>query len=79
MMSRSDSIDIAFITYLFYHEFMANKPFIVWFEEVGKGDVGLVGGKGANLGEMTNAHLPIPYGFILTSQAYFDLVEHNEL
>jgi len=49
---------------------MSNR-FIVWFEEVDKNDVGLVGGKGANLGEMTLAHLPIPYGFIVTSHAYF--------
>ncbi len=50
------------------------KP-IVWFEEVGKNDVGLVGGKGANLGEMVNASLPIPYGFIITAQAYFTFLE----
>jgi len=47
------------------------QKFLVWFEEVNKEDVGLVGGKGANLGEMTCAHLPIPYGFIVTSYAYF--------
>lgn len=54
---------------------MANKKLIVWFEEVGKNDVGLVGGKGANLGEMVNASLPVPYGFIITAQAYFDFIE----
>ena len=54
---------------------MANKKSIVWFEEVGKSDVGLVGGKGANLGEMVNASLPIPYGFIITAAAYFDFIE----
>ncbi len=54
---------------------MPLKKFIVWFEEVGKNDVGLVGGKGANLGEMVNASLPIPYGFIITAQAYFDFIE----
>lgn len=54
---------------------MANKKSIVWFEEVGKNDVGSVGGKGANLGEMVNASLPIPYGFIITAQAYFEFVE----
>lgn len=54
---------------------MTNKKLIVWFEEVGKNDVGLVGGKGANLGEMVNASLPIPYGFIITAQAYFDFIE----
>lgn len=48
---------------------------IVWFEEVQKDDIGLVGGKGANLGEMTNAHLPIPYGFIVTSHAYFEFIK----
>lgn len=44
---------------------------IVWFKEVGKGDGALVGGKGANLGELTNAGLPVPPGFIITSEAYF--------
>lgn len=51
------------------------KKSIVWFEEVDKNDVSLVGGKGANLGEMVNARLPIPYGFIITSHAYFDFIE----
>ncbi|MEK7633955.1 MAG: phosphoenolpyruvate synthase [Patescibacteria group bacterium] len=54
---------------------MIKKKAIVWFEEVGKNDVGIVGGKGANLGEMVNASLPIPYGFIITAQAYFDFIE----
>ncbi|PJA11239.1 hypothetical protein COX67_00825, partial [Candidatus Falkowbacteria bacterium CG_4_10_14_0_2_um_filter_36_22] len=54
---------------------MSIKKPIVWFEEVGKNDVGSVGGKGANLGEMVNASLPIPYGFIITAQAYFDFVK----
>jgi pyruvate,water dikinase len=54
---------------------MPSKKPIVWFEEVGKNDVGLVGGKGANLGEMVNASLPIPYGFIITAHAYFDFIE----
>lgn len=48
---------------------------IVWFEEVDKEDIGLVGGKGANLGEMVNASIPVPYGFIITAQAYFDFIE----
>ena len=52
---------------------------IVWFEEVDKHDVGLVGGKGANLGEMINANFPIPYGFIVTSTAYFDFVKKENL
>jgi pyruvate,water dikinase len=55
------------------------KKQIVWFEEVGKEDVGLVGGKGANLGEMTSANLPIPYGFVVTSHAYFAFIEEAKL
>ena len=52
---------------------------IVWFSEVTKKDVSLVGGKGANLGEMTNAQIPVPPGFIVTSQAYFDFLEQTKL
>ena len=56
-----------------------SKKFIVWFEEVGKEDVDLVGGKGANLGEMINSKFPVPYGFIVTSHAYFYFIEKNNL
>lgn len=52
---------------------------MVWFDEVDKDDVGLVGGKGANLGEMVQAGLPVPPGFIITADAYFELVRHSEL
>jgi len=58
---------------------MAQNKHIVWFEDVGKDDIGLVGGKGANLGEMTNANLPIPYGFIVTSHAYFEFIRFSKL
>jgi len=44
--------------------------FVAWFDELGKGDVAVAGGKGANLGEMTRAGLPVPPGFVLTTQAY---------
>jgi len=52
---------------------------IVWFKEVGKGDIALVGGKGANLGELTRAGLPVPPGFIVTAQAYFDFLKETNL
>ena len=55
------------------------KKSIVWFEEVGKEDIGLVGGKGANLGEMSTANMPIPYGFIVTSNAYFDFIKQANI
>jgi pyruvate,water dikinase len=52
---------------------------VVWFNEVTKNDIPLVGGKGANLGEMTNAGIPVPPGFIVTSSAYFDFIKKSSL
>ena len=52
---------------------------IVWFKEVGKGDTALVGGKGANLGELTRAGLPVPPGFIVTANAYFNFLKETRL
>ncbi len=55
---------------------MQKKPeAIVWFDQVTKQDIPTVGGKGANLGEMTRAKIPVPPGFIVTSSAYFDFIE----
>ena len=48
---------------------------IAWFGEVDKDDVVLVGGKGANLGELTRAGIPVPSGFIVTSEVYFHFLE----
>ncbi|MBM7790029.1 PEP/pyruvate-binding domain-containing protein [Tenggerimyces flavus] len=44
---------------------------IVWLGEVGAEDVSLVGGKGANLGELARKGLPVPEAFIVTTR-----VEH---
>ena len=52
---------------------------IVWFNEVTKKDVALVGGKGANLGEMINANIPVPPGFIVTADAYFDFLKQTKI
>ena len=58
---------------------MSEYKFIRWFEELGKEDVPLVGGKGANLGEMTNAGIPVPPGFCVTAEAYKYFVENVKL
>jgi pyruvate,water dikinase len=44
--------------------------FVIWFEDLGKEDIPLVGGKNANLGEMIQAGIPVPPGFAVTAQAY---------
>jgi pyruvate, water dikinase len=52
---------------------------IVWFNEVGKNDVASVGGKGANLGELTNARIPVPPGFIVTADAYYGFLAKTQI
>lgn len=49
------------------------------FDQVGRVDVGMAGGKGANLGELAQAGFPVPPGFVLTTAAYADFVEANGL
>jgi len=43
---------------------------VMWFEGYWDGMKAEVGGKGASLGEMTGAGLPVPPGFVLTAGAY---------
>jgi pyruvate, water dikinase len=50
---------------------------IRWFGEIGLTDVGLVGGKGANLGELTTAGLPVPPGFVVTAAVYLESVSES--
>ncbi|WP_426755394.1 phosphoenolpyruvate synthase [Myxococcus sp. Y35] len=47
-------------------------PRLLWFSELSRDDVGLAGGKGANLGEMTRAGLPVPPGFVVTAAAFHE-------
>ena len=43
---------------------------LLFFKEIDKDMVACVGGKGANLGEMTRAGFPVPEGFCLTTKVY---------
>ncbi len=52
---------------------------IVWFGQVGRDAVSLVGGKGANLGELTQAGIPVPPGFVVTTHAYREFINHSSL
>jgi pyruvate,water dikinase len=52
---------------------------VVWFMEVDKEDLPLVGGKGANLGELTKLEIPVPPGFIVTTQSYFHFLDESGL
>ncbi len=44
---------------------------------IGSADLPLAGGKGASLGAMLGAGLPVPEGFAVLTQAYRDFVAHN--
>lgn len=56
-----------------------NNQYIKWFSQIDKHDVAIVGGKGANLGEMFQAGFPVPYGFVVTAQSFFYFIEENNL
>lgn len=58
---------------------MSKYNYIKWFDEIGKGDVGIVGGKGANLGELTSFGLPVPPGFCVTATGYTKFIKYAEL
>src|SRR5437870_7201037 len=45
-------------------------PLTVYLADTDRGAVALVGGKGANLGELARAGFPVPNGFVLTTRAY---------
>ncbi|CCG02548.1 pyruvate, phosphate dikinase [Blastococcus saxobsidens] len=47
------------------------------FSEGNKGQKDLLGGKGANLAEMTNLGLPVPPGFTITTDACRHYLEHG--
>lgn len=58
---------------------MTNLPLVIDFKNIDKNDLSLVGGKGANLGEMTKAGFPVPYGFAVTVPAYNLFLEENKI
>lgn len=56
------------------------QKYLLWFDEICKEDVPLVGGKSASLGEMTSkTKVPVPYGFATTAHAYRYFMEKSGL
>src|SRR5438105_4268451 len=54
-------------------------PLLLWLGAVGRKDVDVAGGKGANLGELVRVGFPVPPGFLLTTAAYERFVAENQL
>lgn len=57
--------------------------YVLWFDELGSGDVARVGGKNASLGELLRnldaLAIKVPPGFATTAQAYWRFIEQNRL
>jgi len=58
---------------------MTDLPITRFFKDLDKHDTPLVGGKGANLGEMTKAGFPVPNGFAVTIEAYDQFLVQNDI
>lgn len=49
------------------------------FNKISKLDFGLCGGKGANLGELTKIGMPVPKGFVITTDVYKKFIKKNKI
>ena len=62
---------------------MQENRFVLWFDEIGIGDVPSVGGKNASLGEMyqelSGKGIKVPYGFAITAYAYRHFLEKSDI
>lgn len=52
---------------------------IAWLNELSNENVDIAGGKGASLGEMWNAKLPVPPAFVVTAHAYQYFIKETKL
>ena len=52
---------------------------ILWFQQIGKDDIAVAGGKGANLGELTRAGISVPPGFVVSARAYDQFLDAHGL
>lgn len=53
--------------------------YLLNLNEIQKQDIDVAGGKGANLGEMISAQIPVPHGFVVTAQAYDRYMQENHI
>lgn len=53
--------------------------YLLNLNEIKKQDISVAGGKGANLGEMIGAQIPVPSGFVVTAQAYDRYMQENHI
>ena len=49
------------------------------FSRISKTDAATAGGKGASLGEMTQAGIPVPPGYVVLSQAFDQFIQESDV
>src|SRR4030042_2871821 len=55
---------------------MGKRDLVIWFKDIGKEDIPVVGGKFANLGELIGRiGVPVPNGFAISAYAYKTFLE----
>ncbi|HKL28105.1 MAG TPA: phosphoenolpyruvate synthase [Natrialbaceae archaeon] len=52
---------------------------VLWLDDIGADDLDEVGGKGASLGELAGAGLPVPPAFVVTAGTYRRFIEAAEI
>lgn len=58
---------------------MQRNKFVLWFKDIGKEDIPLVGGKCANLGELVSKiGMPVPNGFAVSADTYKQFLERTQ-
>jgi pyruvate,water dikinase len=48
---------------------------VLWFQDIGRNDVSRTGGKGASLGELSRAGIPVPPGFVVSTEGFETFME----
>ena len=57
-----------------------SQEYLLWFEQLERKDVSIVGGKSSSLGELTSkTDVPVPYGFATTAYAYRYFIKETGL
>lgn len=56
-----------------------NTAYVIELDQLGKDDIAIAGGKGANLGEMIKVGIPVPKGFVVTTASFDKFLEENNL
>ncbi|HEY9399278.1 MAG TPA: phosphoenolpyruvate synthase [Nitrososphaeraceae archaeon] len=72
-----DNCEIAFCPYLCRR--VLGSEYIIGLDQLGRHDLEIAGGKAANLGELIKIGMPVPEGFIVSTNSFDNLIQENHL